>query len=67
MTKRRKGVSQPCPFCGGDEVSKRCSECGHVFGSVEIRPLLPGLGEMIEIGSVDIPNYCPNCGAKVVQ
>lgn len=50
-----------------DKISKKCSECGHVFGETEIRPLLPGFGDMIEIGSVDIPNYCPNCGAKVVD
>ena len=46
---------------------KSCSACGYVFGSEEHRQLLPGLGERVAVGSVVIPNYCPNCGAKVVQ
>lgn len=46
---------------------KSCSACGYVFGSEEYRQLLPGLGEMVTFDSVVIPNYCPNCGAKVVQ
>lgn len=51
-------------------VSKSCSCCGYVFGSEEHRPLLPGLGNLeqkIVLGGVLIPNYCPFCGAKVVD
>lgn len=47
-------------------VSKSCSFCGHVFGSEEHRPFLPGAGDEIVLYEVSIPNYCPNCGAKVV-
>ena len=46
---------------------KSCSACGYVFGSEEHRQLLPGLDERVAVGSVVIPNYCPNCGAKVIQ
>ena len=46
---------------------KSCSACGYVFGSEEHRQLLPGLDERFAIDSVVIPNYCPNCGAKVVE
>lgn len=48
-------------------VSKSCSFCGHVFGSEEHRPFLPGAGDEIVLDEVSIPNYCPNCGAKVVD
>lgn len=45
---------------------KSCSACGYVFGSEEHRQLLPGLDKRVAIGSVVIPNYCPNCGRRVV-
>lgn len=48
-------------------VTKSCSCCGHVFGSEEHRPFLPGLDEEIVLDEVRIPNYCQNCGAKVVN
>lgn len=47
--------------------TKSCSACGYVFGSEEHRQLLPGLGERVVIDPVVIPNYCPNCGARVVH
>ena len=46
---------------------KSCSACGYVFGSEEHRQLLPGIDKRVAIKSVVIPNYCPSCGAKVVQ
>ena len=46
---------------------KSCSACGYVFGSEEHVQLLPGLGERVAVDSVAIPNYCPSCGAKVVE
>ena len=50
-----------------DMHTKSCSACGYVFGSEVHTQLLPGLGERVAVDSVVIPNYCPNCGAKVVQ
>lgn len=49
-----------------DKHVKSCSACGYVFGS-EKHCQLPGLDKMVAIDSVVIPNYCPNCGAKVIQ
>lgn len=46
---------------------KSCSACGYVFGSEEHRQLLPGLDERVAIDLVVIPNYCPNCGTRVVK
>lgn len=46
---------------------KSCSACGYVFGSEVHTQLLPGLGERVAVDPVVIPNYCPNCGAKVVE
>lgn len=46
---------------------KSCSACGYVFGSEEHRQLLPGLDKRVAIDPVVIPNYCSNCGAKVVE
>lgn len=44
-------------------VSKFCSSCGYCFGDEEHREMpFPGV-----LGKVKIPNYCPNCGAKVVD
>lgn len=40
-----------------------CGNCGECFG-VEERDLF--LGGMT-IDKVDIPNYCPNCGVKMVD
>lgn len=47
-------------------VTKSCSQCGYAFGDEERRPMLPGLDDEIVINRVRIPNYCHNCGAKVV-
>lgn len=40
-----------------------CSECGSIadYASYEDEPFV-----MVD-GVADIPNYCPNCGAKVVD
>ena len=48
-------------------VTKSCSACGHAFGSEEVRPILPGLDETMVLEAVDVPNYCPHCGARVVE
>lgn len=42
-------------------VSKSCYSCGYVFGDEEHRELpFPGV-----LGKVEIPNYCPSCGALI--
>ena len=46
-------------------VTKSCSACGHAFGSEEVRPILPGLDETMVLDPVDVPNYCPSCGARI--
>lgn len=48
-------------------IIKSCSSCGYVFGAEERRPIFPGFDEEITIGNVNIPNYCPQCGAKVID
>ena len=40
-----------------------CSECDCVTLYDEVRET----GIMAEMGMLDAPNYCPNCGAKVVR
>ena len=50
-----------------DMHTKSCSACGYVFGSEVHTQLLPGLGERVAVDPVVIPNYCPSCGAKVLQ
>lgn len=47
--------------------TKYCSKCSYVFGREQHRPLLPGLDEEFVLHAVQIPGYCPNCGAKVVE
>lgn len=42
---------------------KSCSLCGFEFGT-EIKNTFPF---EVTINSISIPNYCPNCGAKVVK
>lgn len=46
-------------------VTESCSACGYVFGSEEVRPILPGLDETMALDEVIVPNYCPHCGARV--
>ena len=50
-----------------DMHTKSCSACGYVFGSEQHCQLLPGIDKRVAIKSVVIPNYCPSCGAKVIQ
>ena len=40
-----------------------CGNCGHEFG-IEIRESYP---LKMTVGKVDVPNFCPNCGRKVVS
>ena len=47
--------------------TKYCSECSYAFGREQHRQLLPGLDEEFVLHAVQIPDYCPNCGAKVVE
>ena len=47
--------------------TKHCSECSYVFGHELHRQLLPGLDEEIVLYAVQIPDYCPGCGAKVTE
>lgn len=47
--------------------TKYCSKCSYVFGREQHRQLLPGLDEEFVLHAVQIPDYCPNCGAKVVE
>lgn len=42
---------------------KSCSGCGFEFGT-EIKNTFPF---EVTINSIYIPNYCPNCGAKVIE
>lgn len=44
---------------------KLCSSCDYVFGSEERRRLPPYYGKRAT-SRMELPNYCPNCGAKVV-
>lgn len=46
--------------------TKYCSKCSYVFGREQHRQLLPGLDEEFVLHAVQIPDYCPGCGAKVV-
>ena len=48
-------------------VTKSCSACGYAFGDEEKRPILPGLDETMVLNPVNVPNYCPHCGARVVD
>lgn len=43
-------------------VVKSCSECGFEYG-VETENSFPF---EVTIGAVEPPNFCPNCGAKVI-
>ena len=43
-------------------VVKSCSECGFEYG-VETENSFPF---EVTIGAVEPPNFCPNCGARVV-
>lgn len=44
---------------------KSCSACGYMFGAEKHCQLLPGLDEEFVLDDVQIPSFCPNCGAKV--
>lgn len=44
---------------------KLCSSCDYVFWSEE-RRRLPPYYKKVATSRVELPNYCPNCGARVV-
>lgn len=44
-------------------VVKSCSECGFEYG-VETENSFPF---EVTIGAVEPPNFCPNCGARVIE
>lgn len=44
-----------------------CSSCGYCFGGKRRRRLPPYYDEMVPSRTVELPNYCPSCGAKVVE
>ena len=46
---------------------KLCSACGRMFGAEKHCQLLPGLDEEFVLDDVQIPSYCPLCGAKVIE
>lgn len=46
---------------------KSCSACGYMFGAEKHCQLLPGLDEEFVLDDVQIPGFCPNCGAKVIE
>lgn len=46
---------------------KSCSACGYMFGAENHCQLLPGLDEEFVLDDVQIPSFCPNCGAKVIE
>lgn len=46
---------------------KLCSACGRMFGAEKHCQLLPGLDEESVLDDVQIPSYCPLCGAKVIE
>lgn len=55
------------PFSQTQELHvKLCSSCDYVFGSEE-RRRLPPYYEKRATSRMELPNYCPNCGAKVVE
>lgn len=41
---------------------KSCSECGHEFGA---ETHYEGMFDGMVLHEVELPNYCPNCGARV--
>ena len=45
-------------------VTKSCSECGHCFGA---ETHYERMFEGMVLNEIELPSYCPNCGAKVVE
>lgn len=45
-------------------VTKSCSECGHCFGA---ETHYERMFEGMVLNEIELPRYCPNCGAKVVE
>ena len=45
-------------------VTKSCSECGHCFGA---ETHYERMFEGMVLNEIELPRYCPNCGAKVVD
>ena len=45
-------------------VTKSCSECGHCFGAeTHYERIFEGL----VLNEIELPRYCPNCGARVIE
>lgn len=45
-------------------VTKSCSECGHCFGA---ETHYERMFEGMVLNEIELPSYCPNCGAKVTD
>lgn len=43
-------------------VTKSCSECGHCFGA---ETHYERMFEGMVLNEIELPSYCPNCGAQV--
>ena len=45
-------------------VTKSCSECGHCFGA---ETHYERMFEGMVLNEIELPRYCPNCGARVIE
>ena len=45
-------------------VTKSCSECGHCFGA---ETHYERMFEGMVLNEIELPSYCPNCGARVIE
>lgn len=54
MPKRGEWIEDDTTYCGADRANYKCSLCGKIGGTWK-----RGLTQD------ELPNYCPNCGAKM--